>query len=145
MLFQFSNVLIFLVIAVGFVFVTLLIGKLLRPDNPNPGKQSVYECGEEPVGAGFSQFNLRFYLIAFVFVIFDVEIAVMYPVTVKFRELLESGWGLLAFVEIAIFILILLVGFVYAWNVGGLDWVRSVGEEQSGESLPVGKKLTIRN
>ena len=130
MLFQFSNIIVFLVIAVGFVFVTLLIGKLIRPDNPTPGKQSVYECGEAPIGAGFSQFNMRFYLIAFVFVIFDVEIAVMYPVTVKFRELLDSGWGMLAFVEIAIFVLILLVGFVYAWNVGGLDWVRGVGEDE---------------
>ncbi len=126
MLFQFSHVIIFLIIAVGFVFVTLVVGKLLRPDNPSPEKKAVYECGEEPVGAGFSQFNMRFYLVAFVFVIFDVEIAVMYPVTVVFRELLESGWGLLAFIEIAIFILILLVGFIYAWSQGGLDWVRSL-------------------
>jgi NADH-quinone oxidoreductase subunit A len=130
MLLQFSNVFIFLVIAVGFVFVTLVIGKLLRPDNPSPGKKAVYECGEAPIGAGFSQFNLRFYLIAFVFVIFDVEIAVMYPVTVKFKELLQSGWGMLAFVEIAIFVLILLVGFIYAWNQGGLDWVRSLADDE---------------
>ncbi len=130
MLYQFSNVIIFLVVAVGFVFVTLLVGRFLRPDNPSPGKKAVYECGETPVGAGFSQFNMRFYLIAFVFVIFDVEIAVMYPVTVKFKDLLLEGWGLLAFVEIAIFVSILLVGFVYAWNQGGLDWVKGFTEDE---------------
>lgn len=119
-----------MVIAVGFVFVTLLVGGLIRPDNPYPAKQAVYECGEAPVGTGFSQFNMRFYLIAFVFVIFDVEIAVMYPATVIFRDLLESGWGLLAIVEVSIFITILLVGFVYAWTHGGLDWVRSIAEEK---------------
>lgn len=131
MLLQFSNVIVFLVIAVGFVFVTLTLGKLLRPDNPTPEKKSVYECGEAPIGSGFSQFNLRFYLIAFVFVIFDVEIAVMYPVTVMFRELLESGWGVLAFAEIAIFVIILLVGFIYAWSEGGLDWVKSIANDKS--------------
>ncbi|MBU2511602.1 NADH-quinone oxidoreductase subunit A [bacterium] len=125
MLFEFSNVAIFLIIAVVFVLVVLSIGKLLRPDNPSPGKSAVYECGEPPVGSGYSQFNMRFYLIAFVFVIFDVEIAFMFPVTVVFRELLEKGMGILAFVEITIFIVILLVGFVYAWTQGGLDWVRN--------------------
>ena len=126
MLYQFSNVAVFLVLAVGFVFVTLLIGRFIRPNNPYPEKHSVYECGEPPVGAGFSQFNMRFYLIAFVFVIFDVEIAAMYPVTVMFKDLLQTGWGILAFVEIAIFVLILLVGFIYAWNQGGLDWVKGL-------------------
>lgn len=126
MLFEFSNVFIFIVIAVGFVFVTLLVGKLVRPDNPSPGKKAVYECGEPPVGAGFSQFNMRFYLVAFVFVIFDVEIAFMFPVTVIFRDLLTEGSGVLAFVEIALFIVILMVGFIYAWTQGGLDWVRTL-------------------
>ncbi len=133
MLFQFANIFIFAVIAVGFVFVTLIVGKLIRPDNPNPIKQSVYECGEPPIGPGFSQFNMRFYLIAFVFVIFDVEIAFMYPVTVIFRELLNDGWGLLAFAEIALFVTILLVGFIYAWSQGGLDWVRSISDNDAGK------------
>lgn len=130
MLLQFSNVFVFMAIAVVFVLVTLLVGKMLRPDNPSAGKKAVYECGEAPIGAGFSQINMRFYLIAFVFVIFDVEIAIMYPVTVKFRELLQEGWGVLAFVEIALFIVILLVGFIYAWSQGGLDWVRGLADSE---------------
>lgn len=126
MLADFAYVFLFIVFAIGFVIVTLAVGKLIRPDNPNPLKKSVYECGEIPVGPGFSQFNMRFYFIAFVFVIFDVEIAFMYPVTVVFRDLMESGWGLLALIEIVIFILVLLVGFIYAWSQGGLDWVKTM-------------------
>lgn len=129
MLFEFSSVLVFFLIGFGFVFVTLVIGKLIRPDNPNPEKSTVYECGEIPIGGGVRQFNLRFYLVTFVFVIFDVEIAFMYPVTSVFRELLGEGFGLLAFAEIAIFVLILLVGFVYAWSQGGLDWVREATDK----------------
>ena len=90
MLTDFANIFIFAALAILLVFVSLLIGKLIRPNNPNPMKQSVYECGEPPVGSGFSQFNMRFYLIAFVFVIFDVEIAFMYPVTVVFKNMLQK-------------------------------------------------------
>lgn len=130
MLADFGYVFLFIVIAIGFVAVTLLVGSLIRPDNPNPIKKSVYECGEIPIGPGFSQFNMRFYLVAFVFVIFDVEIAFMYPVTVIFRDLMNSGWGWLGFIEIALFVFILLVGFVYAWSQGGLDWVRSLSSDK---------------
>ena len=126
MLFDFATILLFLSLAAGFVFLTLIVGQFIRPDNPNPEKQSIYECGEIPVGTGFFQFNVRFYLIAFVFVIFDVEIAFMYPVTTVFRQLLEQGWGIFAFAEILIFVLILMVGFVYAWSQGGLNWVREI-------------------
>jgi NADH-quinone oxidoreductase subunit A len=135
MLTEFAFIFIFAAIAVGFVFVTLVVGKLIRPDNPNPMKRSVYECGEPPVGSGVAQFNMRFYLIAFVFVIFDVEIAFMYPVTVVFHELIAEGWGWLAFVEIAIFILVLTVGFAYAWSQGALDWVRTLSTGKRPERL----------
>lgn len=128
MLTEFGNIFIFILVAMGFVLLVLTLGKFIRPDNPNPIKNSVYECGEPPVGSGTSQFNMRFYLIAFVFVIFDVEIAFMYPVTVIFRDLLQDGWGWLALVEIALFVLILLVGFIYAWTQGGLDWERSLSD-----------------
>ncbi len=132
MLFEFSSVLVFFAIGFGFVFVTLVFGKLIRPDNPNPEKSSVYECGETPIGGGVRQFNMRFYLVTFVFVIFDVEIAFMYPVTTVFKELLSQGFGVLAFAEIAIFVLILLVGFIYAWSQGGLDWVREATDKTKG-------------
>jgi len=124
MLYNYSAILLFLAIAVGFLMVTLFIARLVRPHNPSPEKNAPYDCGEPAVGVGYRQFNMRFYLVAFVFVIFDVEIAFMYPVTVVFKELVQKGYGLLAFVEITIFVLILMVGFIYAWSQGGLDWVQ---------------------
>jgi len=123
MLYNYSAVLLFLAIAIGFLAMTLFIARLLRPHNPSPLKTEPYDCGEPAVGAGYRQFNMRFYLVAFVFVIFDVEIAFMYPVTLVFKELVHQGLGLLAFIEITIFVLILMVGFIYAWSQGGLDWV----------------------
>ena len=126
MLENFGYVLTFLVVGILFVALNLFISSLVRPSKPGGDKEIPYDCGELPTGDGFTQFNIRFYLIAFVFVIFDVEIAFMYPITVVFKELVDSGWGILGFIEIAIFVLILLVGFVYAWTQGGLDWVRSV-------------------
>ena len=124
MLENFAYVFTFLIVGIGFVAMNLMISYLIRPSNPTDAKSTVYDCGELPVGPGYTQFNLRFYLVTFVFVIFDVEIAFMYPITVIYKSLLQEGWGILALVEIAIFMLILFVGFIYAWTQGGLDWVR---------------------
>ncbi len=129
MLFEFANVVLFLGFVAGVIFLLLVLGKFLRPDNPDPEKNSVYECGEVPVGSGVTQFNMRFYLFAFLFVIFDVEIALIFPVTALFRDLILEGSGVLAFVEISIFVLILLVGLIYAWSQGCLDWVKTIPAE----------------
>ncbi|MCP4757439.1 MAG: NAD(P)H-quinone oxidoreductase subunit 3 [Proteobacteria bacterium] len=129
MLMEFGTVFTFLAFAVVAIIVLLTLGRLLRPHNPDPEKNSVYECGEVPVGGGVVQFNMRFYLIAFLFVIFDVEIALIYPVSAIFKDLLHDGWGVLAFVEITVFVLVLMAGFVYAWSQGCLDWVRSLSND----------------
>ena len=130
MLFNFANIALYLGLAAGFVVLMIAVGSLVRPSRPTKDKLMTYECGEVPVGPGRIQFNLRFYLVAFVFIIFDVEIAFMYPITAVYKKMVESGWGVMAFVEIAIFVSILLVGFVYAWSQGGLDWVMP----QAGET-----------
>jgi len=124
MLHNFGVALALMLFMAAFIGLNLLVARLLSPRNPSAAKSVPYDCGEAPIGNGYRQFNLRFYLVALVFVIFDVEIAFMYPVTAVFRELTLDGWGAMAFVEIAIFVLILTVGFVYAWSEGGLDWVR---------------------
>ncbi len=129
MLFEFANVVLFLGFVTGVIFLILALGKFLRPNNPDPEKNSVYECGENPVGSGVTQFNMRFYLFAFLFVIFDVEIAFIFPVTALYKDLVLEGSGVLAFVEISIFVLILLVGLVYAWSQGCLEWVRTLPDE----------------
>ena len=99
MLFDFANVLVFTALGLGFVGVNLLIGKLLRPSNPQTRKLSTYECGEPATGSAWVNFNIRFYLVALVFIIFEVEIAFLFPVAVVFRDLVESGEGMLAFLE----------------------------------------------
>jgi len=123
MLSDFATVLVFIIL--GGVTVALMLGisRLLHPRNPTPVKLSTYECGEVPFGSSWVQFNIRFYVVALIFLIFDVEVALLYPWAVIFRKL-----GLLAFVEAFIFIVILLAGLAYLWKEGDLDWVRTVQE-----------------
>ena len=126
MLFDFANVLVFTVLGLGFVGVNLLIGKLLRPSNPQERKLSTYECGEPASGSAWVNFNIRFYLVALIFIIFEVEIAFIFPVATVFRQRMESGQGLFAFVEIFVFVGILFLGLIYAWAKGDLEWVKKV-------------------
>ena len=126
MLFDFANVLVFTVLGLGFVGVNLLIGKLLRPSNPQERKLSTYECGEPASGSAWVNFNIRFYLVALIFIIFEVEIAFIFPVATVFRQRMESGQGLFAFVEILVFVGILFLGLIYAWAKGDLEWVKKV-------------------
>jgi NADH-quinone oxidoreductase subunit A len=126
MLFDFANVLVFTALGLGFVGVNLLIGKLLRPNNPQARKLSTYECGEPAMGSAWVNFNIRFYLVALVFIIFEVEIAFLFPVAVVFRGLVESGEGMLAFIKAFIFVGILFLGLIYSWVKGDLDWVKKI-------------------
>ena len=97
MLFDFANVLVFTALGLGFVGVNLLIGKLLRPSNPQVRKLSTYECGEPASGSAWVNFNIRFYLVALIFIIFEVEIAFVFPVAAVFKRWIENGQGLFAF------------------------------------------------
>jgi NADH-quinone oxidoreductase subunit A len=124
--FQFANVLVFFGLGLALAGLMMVLGSLLRPQNPQPRKLGTYECGELPTGNAWINFNIRFYLIALVFVIFDVELAFVYPVTVVFRSWLERGQGLFALVEIGLFLLILFLGLVYVWVKRDLEWVKRV-------------------
>ena len=126
MLFDFANVLVFTALGLGFVGVNLLIGKLLRPSNPQTRKLSTYECGEPATGSAWVNFNIRFYLVALVFIIFEVEIAFLFPVAVVFRGLVERGEGMLAFIKAFIFVGILFLGLIYSWVKGDLEWVKKI-------------------
>ncbi len=107
-----------LIFPIGGVVTSLLFGRLrLRPDNPNPIKNDTYECGVETVGPSWIQFNFRYYYFALLFVIFDVEVVFLLPWAVYFRQL-----ALFGLIEMALFILILVVGFLYAWKKEALEW-----------------------
>lgn len=119
MYFDFLTIFVFLVIAVLLIGLLLFMAKLIRPDRPQPQKYDTYECGEEVEGPSWIQFNIRFYVIALIFIIFDVEIIFLFPWAVVFQRL-----GLFALIEMLIFIGILLVGLAYVWRRGDLEWVR---------------------
>lgn len=126
---DFSVILLFLIGGAAFILVGLLVAKLIRPNRPNAEKLSSYECGEEPVGTSWIQFNPRFYVVALIFIIFDVELAFMFPWAVVFgqEELIAATggmWGWFALAEMFIFLVILTLGLAYAWVKGHLDWIK---------------------
>ena len=136
MLFQFANVLVFFGFALLLCGLMLGLGSLLRPSNPQPAKLSTYECGEPPSGPAWINFNIRFYLVALVFVIFDVELAFVYPVVAVFKSFAEQGQGNFAFVELGLFLVILMVGLVYVWMKGDLEWLKRIPVERPAAKEP---------
>jgi NADH-quinone oxidoreductase subunit A len=116
---DFGNVFVFLLLGVVFVAGGYLTARMLRPSRPNPAKNSTYECGEEAVGSAWVKFNIRFYVVALIFIIFDVEVVFLFPWAAVFRQL-----GSFALIEALVFAGILILGLVYAWAKGDLDWVR---------------------
>ncbi len=127
---EFGKVLIFLItglLAVGFAFA---VNKLIAPHHPNSKKNSSYECGEEATGNSWIQFNSRFYVIALIFLLFDVEMIFVFPWATIFSDKAliaeDARWGWLAFSEMLIFIGILLLGLVYVWRKKDLEWIKPV-------------------
>ncbi len=125
--FEGSSILLYVVLSIGFVTASLIAGSLLRPKRPYAQKLSTYECGEDTIGSAFIQFNVRFYIIALIFLIFDVEVAALFPWSTVYQK-----FGYLPFVEMSIFIGILLVGLAYVWVKGDLEWIKSLGHIHSG-------------
>ena len=132
MYFDFGNVLVFLLLGLVLAAMMLGLGRLLRPANPDAAKLSSYECGEPATGSAWINFNIRFYLVALVFVVFDVELAFMYPVMAVFKSWVTDGRGLFALAEILLFIGVLAVGLVYVWAKGDLEWIKRVPPERDG-------------
>jgi NADH-quinone oxidoreductase subunit A len=133
MYFHFGNVLVFLLLGLGLAGLMLTLGRVLRPNNPLGPKLATYECGELPTGSAWINFNIRFYLVALIFLIFDVELAFMYPVVVAFRDAVAAGHGGAAFVKIAIFVGVLAVGLVVVWAKGDLEWVKRVSPDADAD------------
>lgn len=145
MLQQFATVFVFVCLALGFILVSQIISYLLRPKNPYASKQMPYECGEEIEGSPWVQFNIRFYLVALFFIIFDVEIIFILPWAVVFNEMVVTI-GALAFWDMAIFVGILAIGLAYVWRKGDLEWVKGLAARRPDEISPLseyssGKKL----
>ncbi|GJL63101.1 MAG: NADH-quinone oxidoreductase subunit A 1 [Nitrospirales bacterium] len=114
---SYSAVLIFIVIALGFGVVTLVLSYLVQPKYPETEKLSTYECGSEPFSDSRMPFPVRYYVIAMLFVIFDIEVIFLYPWAITFKQT-----GLIGFIEMMIFIGLFVVAYVYAWRKGALEW-----------------------
>jgi NADH-quinone oxidoreductase subunit A len=115
---EYFFVLLFAGLAAGFVLGGLAFSYLLAPHRPGPIKNSPYECGEQPIGQSWIQFNVGYYLFGLLFLVFDVEAAFLYPWAAAFRET-----GLAGLLEVLIFLVVLVVGLAYAWKKGALEWV----------------------
>lgn len=130
MYFDYVNVLVFLAVGLVFVFVNMIVGSLIRPKRKHTDGLEVYECGEETIGDTWIQFDIRYYTVALVYVIFAVEIAFLFPWAIVLRDAMAgtgaaagTGIGFFALVEGVVFILILFLGLAYVWAKGDLDWI----------------------
>mgnify|MGYP001818765804 FL=1 len=137
MLFDYLNVLVFIAVGLVFVFATLLISSVIRPRRATSEGLETYECGEEPIGDAWVQFDIRYYTVALVYVVFAVEIAFLFPWALVLRDAFAgegaaagAGVGYFALVEGVLFVVILFLGLAYVWAKGDLDWVLSFSAER---------------
>jgi NADH-quinone oxidoreductase subunit A len=119
---QYGSLALMMLVAFAFGVGLLVAGAIFGPRRPNDAKESPYECGVVPVGDARTRFPVRYYLVALVFVLFDLEAVFIYPWAVTFRQQVSAGNGAVAFGEMVLFMAILVVGLLYLWRRGALDW-----------------------
>jgi len=129
MLSDFGYILLFIIAGIAFISLMLVVAGLLRPSRPNEEKLSTYESGEDPTGNANIQFNVRFYVVALIFVLFEIELLFLFPWAIVFgnEDLIaqtNGQWGWFALAEMTVFVGILVLGLAYAWAKGYLEWVR---------------------
>lgn len=132
MLTEFGKIFVFILVAVSFVGIAIFLSKLIRPKRPTDEKLKTYECGEEPVGTPWVKFNIRFYVIALIFLIFDVEIVLLFPWALSYKD-----FGVVGFLAGIIFLIILGIGMIYEWRKGDLEWDRPKINSLSKEKTEV--------
>jgi len=119
MLTEFGKILVFIILAGAFVGIAFFASMLIRPKRPSHEKDLIYECGENTEGSPWVKFNIRFYVVALIFLIFDVEIVLLFPWALTYKT-----FGVYGFIAGAIFLLILFLGMAYEWRKGDLEWAR---------------------
>ncbi len=117
MLAEYLPPLLFLIVATGIGIALIVVGNVLGPKRPSPEKLSPYECGFAAFDNARGQFDVRYYLVAILFIVFDLEIAFIFPWALVFREL-----GVFGLVEMGVFLGLLVIGFIYVWKKGALEW-----------------------
>ena len=117
------SILIMTALGAGFALISVLLSSLLGPRKPSPEKAAPYECGMPPVGDARERQSVKFYLVAMIFLLFDIEVAFLYPWAMALRDLQWAGYG-----QVILFMALLLAGYIYVWRKGVLDW----GNEKQG-------------
>lgn len=139
MLTEFGKIFVFLLVGFAFVGISLFMASLIRPKRPTKEKLKIYECGEDTIGSPWVQFNIRFYVVALIFLIFDVEVVLLFPWALSYQE-----FGVYGFIVGIVFLLILVLGMAYEWRKGDLEWARPKPNIPYLDELLV-KKKTIDN
>lgn len=124
---DFGIVLLFLIGGASFIALSLLVSKIIRPNKPNPEKLATYESGEEAISTAWPQFNIRFYVIALMFILFEIELVFLFPWALVFADeeaiaQTQGGWMWFTLLEVVTFVLILFAGLVYAWKEKHFNW-----------------------
>ncbi len=129
MLFDFANVFVFIILGLLMSFVIIAVSRILAPQvSIFPDKYTTYECGERAVGSAWIPFNFRFYAVALAFLIFDIELALVFPCVVVFREWRQAGYGILVLGEIVFFLAVLFLGLIYLGRHADFKWSKEVPE-----------------
>jgi NADH-quinone oxidoreductase subunit A len=149
-LFEYAPIAIMFIVAVGFAISQLLVTQLIGPRKRTATKLMPYECGKDPVGSARDRYSIKFYTVAVIFLLFDIEVLFMVPFAVAFKYLLEqekiSGvtFGTVALIEILAFIATLIVGFIYVWKKGTFDWGLQARSEARAEAKQLANKKRQR-
>lgn len=125
---EYGNILLIIIVGILLVCLTMLLAKVISPNKPNAEKLSTYECGEEPTGSAWIQINPRFYVLALIFLLFDVELIFVFPWATVFGNAdfiaSDNRWGWFTLIEMTVFLGVLVVGLVYVWRRGDIAWVK---------------------
>jgi NADH-quinone oxidoreductase subunit A len=145
-LMDYAPIAIMFMVAAGFGVSQLLVTQLIGPRKRTATKLMPYECGKDPIGSARDRYSIKFYTVAVIFLLFDIEVLFMIPFAVAFKELLAQqklsgiAFGTIAFVEILIFIATLVVGYIYVWKKGTFDWGLQARAEARAEAKAMAKK-----
>jgi len=145
-LMEYAPIAIMFLVAIGFAVSQLLVTQLIGPRKRTATKLMPYECGKDPIGGARDRFSIKFYTVAVIFLLFDIEVLFIIPFAVAFKSLLEEqktsavAFGTIAFLEILVFLATLVVGYIYVWKKGTFDWGLQARAEAREEAKQMAKK-----
>ncbi len=131
---QYLPILLMFIVAIGFAGGNILLSQLVGQRKQTRTKLMPYECGKDPVGSARERFSVKFYMIAMIFILFDIEVIFLIPWAVVFKSLRDNGFSTLVYVEMMLFVALLLVGYIYVWKKGAFDWGDRARREAEAEA-----------